>query len=274
MIITERLGEKGYLNFAEASSWTGADSNNFIDGYVRVFHDEPFIFPIGQNGVYRPISISGGKNTSAAYYAASAPVEKEVSNSEGLQISTQEYWEISGEQPIFISLILDQTSEIARLAKDDYSQVRIIGLKNDSWQEIESAIDPTDTRFTENENASKLSVLSSNSKIIPNEYKYFTLGVVKPIAETRSALQDVNFSIYPNPVQSELSVDLAKIKGTRGSLRIYNLYGQLMSEQIYDASSDPIFRFNTSEFLNGMYELYIRIDHVEISKKFTVQQLY
>lgn len=68
MITTSRTGAKGYLIFVKGSSWKGASQGGFVNGYVQVTHDQPFIFPIGEETTFRPVAISGAEGTTAAYF--------------------------------------------------------------------------------------------------------------------------------------------------------------------------------------------------------------
>ena len=126
---------------------------------------------------------------------------------------------------------------------------------------------------TANANTRQTGVITASEKLIPNDYEYFTLGTIRSAAESRTTLDKAQVSLYPNPVRSELFVDLEKVKGNQGIIQIYNLYGQLMIEQDYDPAS-TIVRFDTEDYLNGLYEVRVRIDHKEMTRKFTVQRLY
>ncbi len=277
MITTERSGNKGYLNFAKGSSWEGADENNYVDGYVRVFHDQAFVLPLGQDGIYRPIQIEGGTNTRAAYYAQRPPNAKDASqfDKEVADVSASEYWDIQGDQPITISLSWDQSSKVSQLVNEDVNSLRIVGFKNGKWTTINSTIEKGETQLmpTANANTRQTGVITASEKLIPNDYEYFTLGTIRSAAESRTTLDKAQVSLYPNPVRSELFVDLEKVKGNQGIIQIYNLYGQLMIEQDYDPAS-TIVRFDTEDYLNGLYEVRVRIDHKEMTRKFTVQRLY
>ncbi len=277
MITTTRTGQKGYLNFAKGSSWTGADEQNYVDGYVRVYHDQPFVLPLGQDGIYRPILIEGASQTSAAYYAQRPPNAKGSSNLDKAitSISSSEYWDIQGDQPISITLYWDESSKVSQLTKEELSRLRIVGFKNGKWSAIHSTTDQAATQLLPSSNTSttQTGVIASKEKIVPNDYDYFTLGASQSTAEVRSTLDKVQVSLFPNPVRSELFVNLEKVKGEQGTLQIYNLYGQLITEQAYDPASTTV-RFDTKDYLNGLYEIRVRIDHKEMTRKFTVQRLY
>ncbi|HRJ29850.1 MAG TPA: hypothetical protein PLV21_06285 [Cyclobacteriaceae bacterium] len=58
-----------FLNFGDNATATGANNASYIDGPVRKTGDDPFIFPVGDNGFYRPISISAPTTTTHAFTA-------------------------------------------------------------------------------------------------------------------------------------------------------------------------------------------------------------
>ena len=70
----EREPTKGYFSFAQDASWVEANDGKFIDGYVRHFGSSSFLFPIGDNGVYRPAAVSGGSYTEACYYGVNPTI--------------------------------------------------------------------------------------------------------------------------------------------------------------------------------------------------------
>lgn len=55
-----------YLNFADASTATGASNASFVDGPVRKTGNDAFTFPIGDGAFYRPAAISAP--TAVAHY--------------------------------------------------------------------------------------------------------------------------------------------------------------------------------------------------------------
>ena len=81
-----------------------------------------------------------------------------------------------------------------------------------------------------------------------------------------------NNSLFPNPVQDELFVDLMEYAGNELSLEVVNIYGQ--SQQVLsldDAPADPI-RLNTKNLHNGIYMLKIKIGEEIVTKQFIVSQ--
>ena len=252
MIKTARTGKKGYLNFGEGSSWTGASEEGFVDGYVQVFHDDPFVFPIGHNGEYRPIAISGGAKTVAAYYNES-PQEAIFANTTAAsldpssnieQASNQEYWELSGAEPVNITLAWGASSNVPEITNDDINNLTILGWKDGQWSEVASKTESNIPSSLISNSASSFSqgnegAISTSSEIIPDDYTYFTLGA-KASATARanlSAIEFVPLSLYPNPVENELNLDLKDFDSNDGTIKIFNLYGQLIDCLLYTSPS-------------------------------------
>jgi len=58
-----------FINFTDNATATGANDASYVDGPVRKTGDDPFIFPVGANGFYRPVSISAPTTTTHAFTA-------------------------------------------------------------------------------------------------------------------------------------------------------------------------------------------------------------
>lgn len=58
-----------FLNFADNATATGANDASYVDGPVRKTGNDAFDFPVGDNGFYRPISISAPTTTTHAFTA-------------------------------------------------------------------------------------------------------------------------------------------------------------------------------------------------------------
>ncbi len=58
-----------YLNFANDATVTGANNLSYVDGSVRKTGNDDFTFPVGDNGFYRPISMSAPTATTHAFTA-------------------------------------------------------------------------------------------------------------------------------------------------------------------------------------------------------------
>jgi len=280
MVHTSRTGAKGYLLFQAGSSWTGATNGRFVDGYVKVMHDQPFIFPLGQNNLYRPVSISGAAFTTAAYFAKSPkqPLAKITTN--GLKrVSKKEYWEVTGEEATKLSFIWGRESNIANITGGDLDQLTLVGWKNGQWRILPSSvvkhipveIDATNTKVVSNFDEG---VIATKEAIVPNDYDYFTLASLEQSKTISTTVNPSLVSVFPNPVVKELSVNIEKFKGKIGSIKIYNIDGKEMASRELSDNAASIQQFDASNYENGMYKMYIKVDNQTHTTKFMVGRMY
>ena len=254
MISTARKGSKGYVNFAAGSSWSGASDVQFIDGYVRVYHDNPFVFPIGANGKYRPVSISGGAKTSAAYFDRNpAKVAKGATGNKAATVSGQvvierlsdaEYWEIEGDKATNITVSWGVDSKIDELTQSDLSKLSIVGWKNGQWRILSSTYDINKADIASHTAADGSSLssfavgsISTREEVIPSEYDYFTLAGINVSTVAKPAA----FSMFPNPRLTTMPLNVSYQLPTEGGiLRIFSANGAVIAERDLSNSQGTI----------------------------------
>jgi len=85
-----------------------------------------------------------------------------------------------------------------------------------------------------------------------------------------SSIKAVNFevdleaiSIFPNPAQNELFVDLNAYQGQEGHMIISNQLGQIMEEITYDEIPSDVIRLDFSKYTHGLYFIQTKIDRSE-----------
>ena len=265
-ISTAKTGNKGYLVFGPKGKWIGASDEQFVDGYVKVLHNNAFVFPIGENGNYHPLAISGASGTSAAYFDKSpSKLDKQNSKKE-ITIETPEtqliqngYWALDGEQSTGITLIWNHKMDVNNLAIDELSSLSIMGLRNEQWEIIASAVD----KYAYDESTHNLvstqqksnfdkGTISTTTAIIPNQYEYFTIGAVKQVKS------EGKLAIYPNPVAMDLPVKVSYELPSEeeATLQVHNANGALVKELPLQINNGVV---ELSEFTNaaGAYTLRI-----------------
>lgn len=196
----------GILGFSDVSpGWTGAEDDTHVDGYVKKYGTDGFVFPIGDNGKYRPIATSTGEGTVAAYFQvdpASAvttdlfggsfpilpqggPFPQTQKNNNIVNISPFEYWDIDGDAATKISLSWDIFSDIDNLTNGDINSLSILGWDGEKWVSIPSTFDfvyfdVTKSRPSFSKGLSNLTVgsITSDDTIIPNQYDIYTFGSI------------------------------------------------------------------------------------------------
>lgn len=70
---TDRLAIPGYFSAANGAFYSGSSDNAHINGYVKKYGNEPFIFPIGSGKDLRTLSISNPSLYTDAYATAWIP---------------------------------------------------------------------------------------------------------------------------------------------------------------------------------------------------------
>lgn len=247
MISTAKTSSNGVVIFAEGSSWKGASDAQFIDGYVQVYHNAPFVFPVGADGKYRPVAISGAALTSVAYFdrnpakvtkqAAKKQRTKSASNFLHIEeMSDSEYWVVKGEKATKLTFSWGVDSNIDKLTDGDLSKLSIVGWKNGQWEIIPSAYDlqvpdysshnATDGKHLSNAISG---AITTNEGVTPSDYEYFSLAGLNATAFAEA----MDFSMYPNPRLTKMPLNvryqLPDMEG--GTLRILSVNGALLAER-------------------------------------------
>lgn len=196
IIGTERTSPRGCFSFMGSASWLGANDKLYIDGYVKTFMNTPFIFPIGDNDKFRPVSVSAASPANpamAAYFGVSPSLARTSSLKGGLEpvlptgtysaaavanevlrVSTQEYWDIDGSFPAAITLTWDMDSDIATMTNGEIKLLTIVGWDGTKWVRIPSKIDIASI-LGGNSDLSAGSITTS-ANIVPNSFVVYTLA--------------------------------------------------------------------------------------------------
>jgi len=269
IITTERTGKKGFVNFSRGSSWKGASELQHVDGFVCVYHSEPFTFPIGSDFKYRPVAISGARASDAAYFDIN-PVEVQGVSSnldtEVKDISAIEYWDINGENRSHITLTWDEYSGIRDLTKDEISTLSIVGWKNNRWEVIPSKIDENMLDISvynamfKNESSSFEGGSITTLEAIPlNSYDYYTFGAISSYLSTAPEVVNLDFSIYPNPhiLGGVSKLSFSKDNNLDKSISIYNANEQLVYTTTLKGNQQSMLLDNVAQ-APGVYTIQVK----------------
>lgn len=245
LIVTEREGNRGYVNFTDGATWTNAADDAHVDGYVRTFSSDSFVFPIGNDGKLRLLGISGSENAAASYLFEDPAIVTGVltiSNLDLDAISTREYWRLTGSNETIVTMTWDQLSNIEDLVNGDINKLTIIGWANGEWNIIPSQINNfalatnSGNVFDEDITTSFLiGSLSSVDPINPDDYEIITLGSLS--TPRSSFVEDGGISVFPNPARigtpTYVSYDL---KGNKGKIEIYDGFNRLVYSEVLTQS--------------------------------------
>jgi len=196
-IFTKRDSPVGIVSFGSAVTSGVLGESSFIDGYVKKVGSDAFIFPVGDNGVFRPFSV-GSDQAIGAYYGVN-PAVAITSNpaggdygvlpeggpfntanliSELAAVSTSEYWDINGTSPSRITLSWNDNSAVNALVTNrGLSKLTIAGWDGTRWVNLAATVDAT-SLFGGPSTASSGS-LTTILDVVPDTYNVYTLGALR-----------------------------------------------------------------------------------------------
>jgi hypothetical protein len=195
VISTKRDSPIGLVSFGPTVVSGVLGEKIYVDGYIKKKGADSFIFPVGDNGSYRPF-VAAADQTYGAYFQVDPSVAitsdplggnygvlpqggpfdiSSLDKSLGA-VSNKEYWDINGANPTHITLTWDQQSELAEWAKSGgLSKLTIVGWDGAGWVKIPSTID-IESVLGKTSTISSGSITSA-SAIVPDTYNVYTLGM-------------------------------------------------------------------------------------------------
>ena len=266
LILTAR-DQPGFVNFVSGSSWSGATEESHVDGFVRTFSTDPFVFPVGNDGKLRLLGISGSRNAQASYvFADPALVTGQImiANPELIALSSNEYWILKGENETVVTLTWDELSSIEDISGGDLNRLTMVGWNGSDWEVIPTVINEFTLQsnsfnlFDEDRSTSfSAGSLSSTDSFSPDSYEIITFGT---LSIPRVGLLDGAVSVFPNPARIGTPTFISyRLKGKQGKIEIYDGFSRL----VYTASLDQqegVVRFDQQNLVDDKYVITI-IEH-------------
>jgi hypothetical protein len=165
----------GKLIFASAASTIGASDAHYLDGYGSVLTTAPFIFPVGQSGIYAPARVTPMSTSpiDGAYFRSSALTIGTNLDPTVSAVSPTEYWNIQGANSAVVSLTWRASSALANIVLST-TVLTIVGYDGVKWVEIPSNVDTTSILGGSSSLIS--GSISSIGTVDLNTYKYFSFG--------------------------------------------------------------------------------------------------
>lgn len=94
-------------------------------------------------------------------------------------------------------------------------------------------------------------------------------GVNVIVADESEAFESI--SLFPNPAQDELNVELSGFTGDQVTMRVHNSLGQVVMQRNINQVEEQIERFNTSNLQSGIYYLTVQAQgKATLTEKFMV----
>lgn len=83
---------------------------------------------------------------------------------------------------------------------------------------------------------------------------------------------DLNFNVYPNPVEKELTLDLTNEETGNLEITIYDIRGVRIVSETYAKKEESFIKiYNFSNIISGSYFVDIKINNKKYKRKFQVK---
>lgn len=122
-----------------------------------------------------------------------------------------------------------------------------------------------------------LYVYSTDGSAASASFENVSITTALPLEGTPNTIAQSNahigsaITLYPNPTNSEVNLNMDSYFGERVDIRIFNATGQLMTQRVLDAVESDIETFDVSTFTPGMYWIRVVVDGQQETLKLIVE---
>ena len=242
-IATERQVPFGLVSFNEEITHFGAADASFVDGYVLKRGNGPFVFPVGDNEIYRPFGAAEAEGISGAYFRANpstavtsrtigdqgnfpvlpigGPFDLSAKAADVNMVSTTGYWDIDGEGSTSIILSWNIEDDIETLTSSTLSNLTIVGWTDGKWVKIPSTVD--ETSLFGSTSTLLTGSITSNVELIPTDYLAFALAQQEVVPDLTPIIlmSETNFSPSNTIRNFEINLYGVTSKPSSGPITIY-----------------------------------------------------
>lgn len=184
IVVTKRSAPIGLVSFSSESILSGISDAKHIDGYVKKNGTTNFIFPVGDNNVYRPFAAAADgvkgayflENPNGAGVPSGGPFLISQKENTVETVSAREFWDIDGSNATRITLTWNAASGISLLTGGVLDVLTIVGWNTGSsrWEKVSSNVDQA--ALLGGSSTLTAGSISSSASIVPDTYSIYTLA--------------------------------------------------------------------------------------------------
>lgn len=169
----------GIMSFAEQSVVEQADHNSHVNGFVRSYNNDNFIYAIGQNKVLQQVRIKSDVPGALLDFAYNNIAHQNTTTDEDLaKVSDEFYWTVKGQGKATIYLSWNTFSNLDKLTDNQLENLTIAAFDGSTWKNIPATLD--EISFTDGAAPTLISgSLRSVDMVDPLLYSALSLARIK-----------------------------------------------------------------------------------------------
>lgn len=223
-------GQYGLVSFGSKSITERADHNTHINGFVRSYNKENFIYPIGHDNILQPVHFKSEASDAVMDFAYAHAAHQSLEAESSLEkVSDEFYWSIKGQGDSRIHFSWNTFSNLDKLTDNKLENLTIAAFDGAQWKNIPAQLD--EISFEDGNTPTLLSgSISSIALMNPSLYSAITLARIDS-----GGIYDfeVSQAITPNGdgVNDTWFVEDI-LDHPNSSIRVFNRLGQVVFEAI------------------------------------------
>ena len=219
-----QVEDNGMFSLEAGSNW-GSDME-FVEGLVKVIGTGKTNLPVGDNGVYAPVTMDHTGDATAKYFNTAPPDGTNGTDVDA--VSIVELWELSGNA--VVTLPWNENSDITSLVNNNggtLNAISIVGLNGGVWDLISPSRSYTVTGDLLNGDVTS----DLNNKVDLNGYAQYSFGIDHQIVlSVNDLFLSTGISLLSNPIKKEEENVRFSTSGEIVDLKvsIYDINGRLV----------------------------------------------
>lgn len=240
----------GKLIFSSGSMATGASTNHYLDGYASIQTTSSFLLPVGQSGVYAPISVtpSNLNPVDVAYYKSNPNTIGNTLDSSVPTLSSLEFWNIQGNNNAMLTLTWSSSSNLSNIASSTIELI-LAGYDGTKWVRIPSSVNAISILGGSSTLTS--GSLSTLTSVNLNNYKYFSIGADATLSTSPFNLSNNNIYIKDKELRLTSNIEMTYVE-------VFDLTGK----RVFESKINHLKEYNTPFYIpKSIYIVKVKLSN-------------
>jgi hypothetical protein len=260
------MASTGIFSVAAGATWGSAQE--YVDGKVTGYGTGTTKLPVGNNGVYAPVTATHTGNITATYVNATPTSGTNGTNVD--DVSTVEYWQLTGNA--VITLPWNSASDITTLVNNNggvLNSVAIVGLNGGTWNLVSAPHTNTVTGTLTDGTATS----DAANEVNLNGFSEVTFGIDhQAVLSTDDLFLSTDIRILSNPVQRGEQIRFSSSNDLTGlEVTLFDLSGRKLKTYQHISSVNGIGELQKIPLSSGVYILRFEQEGKQGIKKIIIE---